>query len=512
MGKKIIIIGILGLLIGCSNREVVKEEQEEISISHSVQGDVISFYSKYRYPKDIFYKAEPVAYLQSINENKNKNGYFNKIDEREFLNFYKDLNVRGYGDNSNYWRWKFSITEKELENILNKNLVSVGKRRTKDVLTLVDEKWVFRPIPDNPVGNFKEIRVMERGKSGIIIKIMVRGSKGTYLVAREGNIRNLLGLSNTDIAIYGSKGESSEYIAKPIATRPSMLPSGYFAFERMGERYNFYGGGYGHGVGMPQWAVADLTKNYGYSYSSILKRYYKNMKLENIENLTHGKDEIRVGIMNTGFKTLDHESIRISSSSPLKIQSKNINIKTKGGEKIDFVNKHGAINISINGKVKGKTSSPLKITSEKNKISVESIKRGLRKAKYPSYRGIFEIKLSSSPNKLRLINEVDIEEYLMQVVPSEMPESFGLEALKVQAVAARTYALSDYLKGRYKAQGFHVTDSTQSQVYNNSDENRTSIEAIEATRGEVMIHGGKPIDAKYYSTSSGYGAAAHNVW
>lgn len=52
----------------------------------------------------------------------------------------------------------------------------------------------------------------------------------------------------------------------------------------------------------------------------------------------------------------------------------------------------------------------------------------------------------TNSKKIRVINKVKIEDYLKQVVPSEMPESFGVEALKAQAVAARTYALSDYLK------------------------------------------------------------------
>ena len=65
----------------------------------------------------------------------------------------------------------------------------------------------------------------------------------------------------------------------------------------------------------------------------------------------------------------------------------------------------------------------------------------------PRYRGIITIIPRSS--SLRVINTLDIEKYLLQVVPSEMPKSFGVEALKVQAVAARTYAVSDILKGKY---------------------------------------------------------------
>ena len=52
-----------------------------------------------------------------------------------------------------------------------------------------------------------------------------------------------------------------------------------------------------------------------------------------------------------------------------------------------------------------------------------------------------------------------------------MPRSFGVEALKVQAVAARTYAVSDILKGKYAKDGFHIKDTVESQVYNNQVEN-----------------------------------------
>lgn len=69
----------------------------------------------------------------------------------------------------------------------------------------------------------------------------------------------------------------------------------------------------------------------------------------------------------------------------------------------------------------------------------------------PNYRGIMELKPSRTASRgIRIINEIYMEDYLKQVVPSEMPQSFGVEALKAQAIAARTYALSDYLKFRYK--------------------------------------------------------------
>ncbi|MGL4970883.1 MAG: SpoIID/LytB domain-containing protein, partial [Cetobacterium sp.] len=124
----------------------------------------------------------------------------------------------------------------------------------------------------------------------------------------------------------------------------------------------------------------------------------------------------------------------------------------------------------------------------------------------------FEVRLAKGGTRLNLINEIDIEDYLLQVVPSEMPKSFGLEALKVQAVAARTYAAKDILRNRYAKLGFHILDSTQSQVYNNLDENELATGAVKSTKGLILVHENKPIDAKYYSTSSGFNSNAHNVW
>jgi SpoIID/LytB domain protein len=93
-----------------------------------------------------------------------------------------------------------------------------------------------------------------------------------------------------------------------------------------------------------------------------------------------------------------------------------------------------------------------------------------------------------------------------------MPASFGLEALKAQSVAARTYALSDYYSNRYAKKGFHVDDSTLSQVYNNSAENALTTQAVTETSGVIMESNGELVDARYYSTSGGYGAAKHEVW
>ena len=87
----------------------------------------------------------------------------------------------------------------------------------------------------------------------------------------------------------------------------------------------------------------------------------------------------------------------------------------------------------------------------------------------PQYRGKFEISIYDQG--LLLLNEFAPETYLFSVVASEMPLSFGLEALKVQAVAARTYALPPLGAASLLKYGAHVDDSVAFQVYNNVPEN-----------------------------------------
>ena len=97
----------------------------------------------------------------------------------------------------------------------------------------------------------------------------------------------------------------------------------------------------------------------------------------------------------------------------------------------------------------------------------------------PSYRGDIEIALYDEG--LVIINEVPIEEYLYAVVPSEMPVRFGVEALKVQAVCARSYAYKQLMNNSYGKYGAHVDDSVNFQVYNNVEEKEDSIRAVKGT-------------------------------
>jgi len=128
-----------------------------------------------------------------------------------------------------------------------------------------------------------------------------------------------------------------------------------------------------------------------------------------------------------------------------------------------------------------------------------------------SYRGIFVLKNTS--RGLSLINILNLEDYLKGVVPLEMSPNIynSLEALKAQAVAARTYALKNL--GRNRHLGFDLTDTQSSQVYGGmSAEQTLSNRAVEETTGEVIVYRGELIDALYTSTCGGMTEDSENVF
>lgn len=128
----------------------------------------------------------------------------------------------------------------------------------------------------------------------------------------------------------------------------------------------------------------------------------------------------------------------------------------------------------------------------------------------PSYRGRME--LLRTQDGIVAVNEVLLEEYLYSVVPSEMPSKYPFEALKAQAVCARTYAYGHMEHAGFPEYGAHVDDSTSYQVYNNILEQESTTSAVKETYGQLLYTGdGELAGTYYYSTSCGVGSDA-NVW
>ncbi|HOL85342.1 MAG TPA: SpoIID/LytB domain-containing protein, partial [Thermoclostridium caenicola] len=112
---------------------------------------------------------------------------------------------------------------------------------------------------------------------------------------------------------------------------------------------------------------------------------------------------------------------------------------------------------------------------------------------------------------LTVINIVNIEEYLYGVVPQEIEASAPMEAIKAQAVAARTYTYRNL--GKYSKWGFDLVDTASDQVYNGYDgEKQATNAAVDQTRGKKILYEGSPISVHYFSSSGGMTEDSANVW
>lgn len=216
--------------------------------------------------------------------------------------------------------------------------------------------------------------------------------------------------------------------------------------------------------------------------------------------------DIRVLLKSTGFTSLFHDNVSLSCQSRYKLS---YYTKDETGEIIELVTEHepGEVmeitpdsEMLVNGRI---TITP---ADENAKTVVNSISRN---GGAPEYRGTIEI--SNYEGKLVLINELPLEEYLYAVVPSEMPSSYGVEALKVQAVCARSYAVSHLGDNKLSKYGAQVDDSTDYQVYNNTKETENSISAVKATYGEVLKCGDEIANTYFFATSCG-STADSAIW
>jgi len=187
----------------------------------------------------------------------------------------------------------------------------------------------------------------------------------------------------------------------------------------------------------------------------------------------------------------------------ISIKNKNFNISSETGLKV--INKNDSKTVYESDKA-GLSFDPLKIKSiytvesDKNILYVDNI----------GYRG--KIELHNVSGKIYVVNILNLEEYLYSVVPSEMPSSWNMEALKSQAVASRTYAYYFLLKNRDK--NIYDLDSTINfQVYKGTAaETSSSIEAVNKTSSIIMTYNNEPIISYFHSTSGGKTSDDKDVW
>ncbi|MHB1007249.1 MAG: SpoIID/LytB domain-containing protein [Chloroflexota bacterium] len=236
-----------------------------------------------------------------------------------------------------------------------------------------------------------------------------------------------------------------------------------------------------------------------------------------ISNLT-----VRVTLSTSQFTSLDHTDAQVTANGTYRIVNAFNNAVLASGIPAGTVyiisNPSGYLRVQQSGAPGpiGSFTGPILVQPDDHsrEAQLRSVDRGSPYGN-PYYRGYLEIKQSSVAGKVRVVNVLEaswladpLEKYLYGVVPMEMPVDYGLEALKAQAVAARTYAASKH-NGSY----VDVTDSTSTQVYYGyAAESTNSTLAVDGTRGVVATYNGSVISALYSACCGGHTEHNDNVY
>jgi stage II sporulation protein D len=271
--------------------------------------------------------------------------------------------------------------------------------------------------------------------------------------------RMLLALTGLVLALAASTPAGT---LPPAPAKPAAVTVTTFIFS---------GRGWGHAVGMSQYGALGFA-NEGWTYDRILSHFYAGTELG-----PAAVARVRVLVAES------RPSVKVRSASAFRIRDVfGTMYPFEAGEVV----LGPKLRVTVNG-APTELAGPIVFLPGSAPLEVDK-----------AYRGQIEIAVAGQ--KLNAINVVGLEQYLAGVVPKEMPSAWPDEALKAQAVAARSYALSRRVSGKV----FDLYADVRSQVYGGipSEHPRTTA-AIEATKGEVLLWEEKPIDALFHSTSGG---------
>ena len=208
-------------------------------------------------------------------------------------------------------------------------------------------------------------------------------------------------------------------------------------------------------------------------------------------------ERIRVLLKTTNFADVVHENVVLRAHGNYEVFYGNQKEVLKDGEEIKLT----AFSEELS-----EERVLLKPENENARMEIASIERNYG---IPVYAGNIEVVKDSGG--LVIINDLNLETYLYSVVPSEMPAGYEIEALKAQAVCARSYAYRQIMLNGYASYGAHVDDSVSYQVYNNLTTNDKVIQAVNETAGKVLRFGDEVATTYYFSTSCGY-TTNETIW
>lgn len=286
--------------------------------------------------------------------------------------------------------------------------------------------------------------------------------------------------------------------------------------------FTITGAGYGHGIGMSQWGAQGFARQ-GRSYTWILQHYFQGtsvteraattvrVNLDPGANYSSGSGSYNAGYTRTTWHVRPgYPGATLSlGTSTVRLPDLLYTFASSGGM-ITVTGSDGKVYGRYKGTVTvtpGPGAPPLLSVSEPTGHYGNTNKR---------YRGKLVLTANGAPiknsrgtvtvaaNHLKLVDCLAMEDYLRGVVPNESPSSWEADALKAQAVAARSYA--------YQSSG-DLYCTTRSQVYRGFDyEAATTNNAVAATNGQVVVSGSTVVSTYFSSSSGGHTASIQDVW
>ena len=282
--------------------------------------------------------------------------------------------------------------------------------------------------------------------------------------------------------------------AGPAHADPAVAPkSGSVTIE---------GAGWGHGKGMSQYgAWGAATK--GLNYKQIVAFYYPGTKLANLPNgnwlrvlISADNDKI------LHFRPVAGQRVRDSAGKivnlPVAAKYRKWRVINSGGKRVlQYLTKAGKYATYAN------KLNPKKMWYVENR-KTGTVRLAMPDGSTRAYREKLALVINSSGT--RVVNYLSMENYLRSVVPAEMPASWSAEAVKAQAVAARTYAAR--LRSTSSSTGYDLCDTSACQVYRGANhEHSASNKAISGTKNKVLHYQGKLALTMYSSSNGGWSAS-----
>lgn len=473
--------------------DIIKE-QFDITISTKLADKAVSWefvYNIYSKLKDNEYKyVDKPEIIRCLEKNADNS---NKIDKEQFYAVYLELIIyMPYSDGITMTETAIAGTPLMLGKAGEWEVYTTGGRFRFNGLILDDkiDKTVSMIVKNNEILSVIDVTSNHAQYKNIWVKSCVDNVLETniygadrtfYIKGVSQNINSVL----ADINLTGGKVTQINIKTDEVAGKVLAVTADYIEIE-----------GYGKIPLDKDFMIYDINNGFSVkTYEDIVVGY----SLQNfivaqgsicgaVISRPLNVDNIRVIIKNTGFSDIFHDNVVLECDGAYTVSYGDEQLVCNPGQQTVITRDNPAF---ASGRITVHTDYS-------DGIRVASVTRGYG---MPEYKGTLELSLYEQG--IVMVNDIDIENYLKRVVPSEMPVGFGVEALKVQAVCARSYAYRQLTNSCYSEYGAHVDDSTQFQVYNNTNESEVADRAISDTAGAVLKYNSEVVQTYYYSTSCG---------